>query len=80
MGIVVVAALAASAALVPNGRDHGDLTANKVCRHFAQQIILAARPAVLDREVPSLDIASVSQTPRKGQKEGVIVPRRCAAE
>ena len=56
MGIVVVAALAASAGTVTSGRDdHGDLSANQFGRQRRQSIELVLGPAVFDRHVLALD-------------------------
>ena len=61
MGIVVVAALAASAAGVADGGDHGDLPANQIGRQRRQPIELIFGPAVFDRHVLALDIAGLLQ-------------------
>ena len=59
MGIVVVAALAATAAAISNCCDHGDLASNQFGRQRGQPIELTLRPAVLDRYVLALDVAAV---------------------
>ena len=62
MGIVVVAALAASAAGGTAGRgDHGDLPANQIGRQRRQSIELIVGPAILDRHVLALDKAGLLQ-------------------
>ena len=62
MGIVVVAALAASADRGTSGRDdHGDLPANQFGRQRRQPIELILGPAVFDRHVLALDIAGLLQ-------------------
>ena len=61
MGIVVVAALAASAAEVPVRGDHGDPATNQIGRQRRQSIVFAFRPAVFDRHVLALDIAGFLQ-------------------
>ena len=50
IGIVVVAALAASAAGVASRGDHGDLAANQFGRQRRQPIVLTLCPAVFDRQ------------------------------
>ena len=58
MGIVAVAALAASAADGASASDdHGDPSANQIGRQLRQSIELILGPAVFDRHVLALDIA-----------------------
>jgi hypothetical protein len=49
--------------------DHGYLPADQVGCQFRQQIVLILRPAVLDRHVLALDIASFLQTLAKSRDE-----------
>ena len=56
IGMVVVAAFAASAAGVDGRSNHSHLTLNQVRRHRGQPINLLLRPAVFDRHVLALDI------------------------
>ena len=56
MGIVEVAALAASAANFAATREyHAHLALNQISRQRRQPIVLAARPAVFDRHVLAFD-------------------------
>ena len=61
IGIVVVAAFAASAAGTVACGNHGHLTTNQIGRQRRQSIVLALRPAILDRHVLTLDIAGFLQ-------------------
>ena len=72
IGIVAVAALAASAAGRRRRNDHGHLPANQFRRHRRQPIILTLRPAVFDRHVLALDDS------RFRPDRGGTRPRRCA--
>ena len=76
MGIVVVAALAASAERASGRGDHGDLPANQFGRQRRQPIDLTLRPAVFDRDVLALDIAGVLQALAECRADG---PRMCQA-
>ena len=79
MGIVAVAALAASAA-ASQRNDHRDPTANQFGRDRRQSIILAFRPAVFDRHVLALDITGFFQTLRNARRRSRDRPRRYPAE
>ena len=58
IGIVVVAALAASAAGVAAGRgDNGHVAADEIGHERRQAIVLALQPVVLHRHVLALDVA-----------------------
>ena len=73
IGIVVVAALAASAAALPAGRgDNGHATADEVGHERRQAIVLALQPVVLDRHVLALDVAGFVEafTERSGKARG----------
>ena len=61
IGIVVVAALAASAAGRAGRDDHGHLRRTRSAASAGKSIVLALRPAILDRHVPALDIAGFAQ-------------------
>ena len=62
IGIVAVAALAASAAGVLAGRgDHGHPTADQVSHQRRQAIVLALQPVVLDRHVLAFDVAGFAE-------------------
>ena len=61
MGIVVVAALAATPSGASDRGDHGDLPADQFGRQRRQPIHLILGPAVFDRHVLALDIAGVFQ-------------------
>ena len=75
MGIVAVAAFAASAAGMNAGRsNHGHLTTNQIGRQSRQSIVLALRPAVFDRHVPALDIAGFAQALAERAHDGTAVP------
>ena len=64
IGIVAVAALAASAAGGADRDDHGHLAANQIGRQRRQPIVLTFRPAVFDRYIAALDIAGFIQALR----------------
>ena len=73
IGIVVVAALAASAAgVLPPVDDHGHLAADQIGRQRRQPVVLALRPAIFDRDVAALDVAGSRSGP------GGTRPRACA--
>ena len=56
--MVAVAALAATAPAVAAGRsDHGHLTCDQIGRQIRQPVVLTFRPAIFDRDVPTLDKA-----------------------
>ena len=80
MGIVVVAALAASAAGVSGRGDHGDPSANQIGRQRRQPIDLILGPAVFDRHVLALDIAGVLQALAKCAQTVRERVRRCGVE
>ena len=61
IGIVVVAALAASAEDDRRSQHHGDLAADQFGRQLRQSIDLILGPAVFDRDVLALDIAGLLQ-------------------
>ena len=61
IGIVEVALFAASAAGCRR-RDHVDVAADEVGGQCGQPIVVAIRPAVLDRQILSLDIAGFVQS------------------
>src|SRR5215831_7649358 len=71
IGMVAVARLAASAA---GGRQHAHSAAHEIGRHCRQKIVLAARPAELDRNVLALDEAALPQaaTERLYQVLGIL--------
>ena len=71
MGIVVVAALAASAAASPaKAAMTAHLTTNQIGRQRRQPLVLTFRPAVLDRHVLALDIAGVLQALAESRADG----------
>jgi hypothetical protein len=76
MGIVVVAAWAASAA----GVLPGVATTDQIGRHSRQSIVLAVRPAIFDRHVLSIDIPHLAQALAEGEQTARPGVRRCAAE
>ena len=51
----MVAAFAASAAVVAGGHDDRHLTTNQIGRECWQSIILTLRPAIFDRDILALD-------------------------
>ena len=59
IGIVAVAALAASSLHGTRRDDHGHRAADQVSHSSRQAIVFALYPAVLDRHVLAFDIASV---------------------
>src|SRR5215472_3336076 len=61
MGIVMVAALAACAAASPPAMIRGALTANEFGRQSRQSLVSTFRPAVFDRNVPSLNVTGFGQ-------------------
>ena len=77
MGIVVVAALAASAARSRGRGDHGDLATNQVGRQRRQPIVLNLGPTVDDRDVLALDVASLLQTPAECAQPVRVRLKRC---
>ena len=63
IGIVAVAAFAASAEEFPAGRgEHRNLMGHQFGSHRRQLIVPSFRPAILDRDILALEIASFSQT------------------
>ena len=80
MGIVVVAALAANAAMLHRGGDHGDLPANQIGRQRRQPIELILGPAVFDRHVLALDIAGVFEALTKSAQTLRVAVGRYGAE
>ena len=77
MGIVVVAALAASAEGGFRRDDHGDPSANQIGRQRRQPIDLILGPAVFDRDVLALDIAGFLQALAKCAQTIRDRVRRC---
>ena len=61
IGIVVVAAFAASAAGIAIRDNHGHLSANQIGRQCRQSIVLVFCPTVFDRHVAAFDIAGFTQ-------------------
>ena len=57
IGIVAVAALAASARRAAGRGDHGHLAADQIGHQRRQAIVLALQPVVLDRHVLAFDVA-----------------------
>ena len=80
IGMVVVAAFAASAAGGAGRGNHGHLTANQIGRQRRQSIVLVLRPAIFDRHVPALDIAGFAQALAERAHTVRVPVRRCAAE
>src|SRR6516162_6495154 len=80
MGIVVVAALAASPELVLSARDHGDLSTNQFGRQLRQSIELILGPAVFDCHVLALDIAGILQALAKSAQTLGESVTRCGTE
>src|SRR5215467_13067339 len=76
IGIVVVAAFAADAA-VP---DHGDLFTNQFGRQRGQPIDLILGPTVFDRYVLALDIAGLFQSLAKCAQKVHVRVRRCGVQ
>src|SRR5262249_50719687 len=68
IGIVLVAAMATSAELLPPVcRDHTYLRRNKTSRERRQPIQSSLRPAIFDRDVLTLDVTDLVQaTPERG--------------
>ena len=62
MGVIIVAALATSAAAVPNAAMTITSTLNQVGCQRWQPIIIALSPAVFDRHVSALNVADLAQT------------------
>jgi hypothetical protein len=62
IGIVEVAPFAASAGRAPLGHDHVDLAADEIGGQCRQSIGASLRPAVFDRQILSLDVASFAQS------------------
>ena len=62
IGIVAVAALAASAGRVAGRGDHGHLSADQIGHQCRQAIVLALQPVVLDRHVLAFDVAGFVET------------------
>ena len=79
VGTVVVTALAASAAGVLVAASHGHRTMNQFRRQRRQSLVLAMRPAVLDRDVLPLDIAGFAQALAKRLQKPAVQLRafRC---
>ena len=65
IGMVAVAAFATDAAVVPDLRNHIELTMHKIGRHFRQTIVLAFCPSVFDRNVLALNITDFLQAQAK---------------
>ena len=74
IGIVVVAALAASAAQ-PVADDHGHPPADQFGRQRRQPIVLIVRPAVFDRDVPALDDSRLPSGPGGTRPRGARIGR-----
>ena len=80
IGIVVVAALAASAATVRGRVDDRHLAANQIGRQRRQAIILTLRPAVFDADIAVFDIAGVVQALAERRQIVRSRPGRIAVE
>ena len=81
IGIVVVTALAASAAAISTRRgDHVDLTANQISRQPRQTVGLTVRPARFDGDVLPLDVARFVQAFSECIRIGRESYRRLPAE
>ena len=65
IGIVAVAALAASAAYLGWRRDHGYLPANQIVRKRGQAIVVTLGPSVFDRDVLVRDVVQFGQALKK---------------
>ena len=75
IGIVVVAALAASAGRIAAERsDNGHVTADQVGHQRRQAIELALRPTVFDRHVLALDVAGFVQALSESQRRSRTRP------
>jgi hypothetical protein len=73
IGMVVVAALAASAGgSPPIAAHHGHLTRNQIGRQARKSIVLPLRPAVFNRDVLALDIARFVQALAEGSHTPTI--------
>ena len=66
IGMVVVAAFAASTAGVAGRGNHSHLTMNQISCHRRQPITSAIRPAIFDRDVTAIDVTGFAQPFEKG--------------
>ena len=80
IGMVVVAAFAASAAGRPVCDNHGHLTTNEIGRQRRQSIVLTVRPAVLDRHILSVDKSSLFQAASERGDDGIVTSSRRVPE
>jgi hypothetical protein len=75
IGIVAVAALAASEGTSPGVAITRHLSANQIGQQRRQAIVLALQPVVLDRHVPAFDVAGFVETFRARPLARLLRPR-----